>query len=220
MKQYIAYFRVSTKKQGESGLGMEAQQHAVRSFLKPGDVIVEEYVEVESGKRNNRAQLQAAIDHAKRIKGTLLIAKLDRLSRNAAFIFTLRDSGVNFKCADIPEANTLTIGIFAVLAQHERELISKRTKDALAVKKAQGAKLGNPENLTVLARKKGEYMRIRKAEENANNRRASALIQSYRVQGMPWSQIARKLNEAGFKASRGGAFQAIQVQRIHQRLTD
>ena len=155
-KQYIGYFRVSTRKQGESGLGMEAQQFAVRKFLKAGDLIVKEYVEVESGKRNNRIQLQAAIDHAKRIRGTLLIAKLDRLSRNAGFIFALRDSGVDFVCADMPDANTLTIGIFAVLAQHERELISSRTRAAQQAKKAQGHRLGKPENLTDEARKRGE----------------------------------------------------------------
>lgn len=218
MNHYITYLRVSTKKQGESGLGMEAQQHAVRSFLKPGDSIVEEYVEVESGKRNNRLQLQAAIDHTKRIKGTLLIAKLDRLSRNAAFIFTLRDSGVDFKCADIPEANTLTIGIFAVLAQHERELISKRTKEALAAKKAQGATLGSPQNLTVSARKKGQQVRMNNAAMNANNRRAAAMIRSDREKGLGWSDIARKLNKDGFRASQGGEFRPTQVQRIYQRL--
>ena len=218
MKQYIAYFRVSTKKQGESGLGMEAQQHAVRSFLKHGDYIEEEYVEIESGKRNNRIQLQAAIDHAKRIKATLLIAKLDRLSRNAGFIFALRDSGVDFVCVDMPDANTLTIGIFAVLAQHERELISSRTKAALQAKKAQGATLGKPENLTQLAREKGERVRINKAATNENNRRAGALIESYRVKGMRWAHIAQKLNDSGFRASRGGEFQATQVQRIFERI--
>ncbi|MHA6250039.1 recombinase family protein [Pontibacter sp. CAU 1760] len=218
MKQYIAYFRVSTKKQGESGLGMEAQQFAVRKFLKERDFIVKEYVEVESGKRNNRVQLQAAIDHAKRIRATLLIAKLDRLSRNAGFIFALRDSGVDFVCADMPDANTLTIGIFAVLAQHERELISSRTKAALQAKKDQGHKLGKPENLTPMARIRSLRSRVDKAAMNENNRRASALIQSYRGQGMNWTEIADKLNEAGFKASRGGEFQVTQVQRIYQRL--
>ncbi|MCC9138924.1 recombinase family protein [Pontibacter silvestris] len=217
MKQYIAYFRVSTRRQGESGLGMEAQQYAVRSFLKTEDTILEEYVEVESGKRNNRPQLLAAIDHAKRIRATLLIAKLDRLSRNASFIFALRDSGVDFVCADMPDANTLTIGIFAVLAQHERELISSRTKAALQVKKAQGVKLGKPQNLTNEARKKGEETRVLKAVLNENNKRASAMIQSCRKHGMNWSEIASELNKHGFRASRGGSFQAVQVQRIFKR---
>ena len=218
MKHYIAYYRVSTKKQGESGLGMEAQQYAVRSFLKAGDAIAAEYVEVESGKRDTRLQLRAAIGHAKRLRGTLLIAKLDRLSRNAGFIFALRDSGVDFVCADMPDANTLTIGIFAVLAQHERELISSRTRAALQAKKAQGHRLGKPENLTAAARKKGEQARVGKAAANENNRRAAALIASFRGQGMAWKEIARRLNEAGFRASQGGQFQATQVQRIHRRL--
>lgn len=117
--------------------------------------------------------MQAAIDHAKRIRGTLLIAKLDRLSRNAGFIFALRDSGVDFVCADMPDANTLTIGIFAVLAQHEREVISSRTKAALQAKKTQGARLGKPENLTPLARKKGVQARMLLAATNENNRRGS-----------------------------------------------
>lgn len=107
---------------------------------------------MESGKKNNRPQLLAAIEYARKVKATLIIAKLDRLSRNASFIFTLRDSGVDFVCADMPDANTLTIGIFAVLAQHERELISSRTKAALQMKKKQGVKLGKPENLTDQAR--------------------------------------------------------------------
>ncbi|TXK24827.1 recombinase family protein [Pontibacter qinzhouensis] len=217
-KQYIAYLRVSTQKQGQSGLGMEAQQHAVRNFLKPGDGIVTEYVEVESGKKDNRVQLHAAIGHAKRVRGTLLIAKLDRLSRNAGFIFALRDSGVDFVCVDMPDANTLTIGIFAVLAQHERELISSRTKAALQAKKAQGAQLGKPENLTPLARKKGELARREKAAVNENNRRAAAMIESHREKGMGWAAIARRLNESGHRASQGGGFQATQVQRIYRRL--
>ena len=124
--KYVAYYRVSTKAQGDSGLGLEGQRSAVFNFVK--GTIVAEFTEVESGKNNQRAQLSAAIDRAKKENAVLVIAKLDRLSRNASFIFTLRDSGVNFQCVDMPDANTLTIGIFATLAQHERELISSRTK--------------------------------------------------------------------------------------------
>src|SRR4030095_6309592 len=112
------------------------------------------FTEKESGKINSRPQLLTAIDYAKEHSATLLIAKLDRLSRNASFIMTLRDTGVNFVCCDMPEANTLTIGIMAVMAQDERERISRRTKDALAVLKKRGVKLGNPKNLTDKARKK------------------------------------------------------------------
>ena len=151
MPTYFAYYRVSTKQQGASGLGLEAQQAAVVSFLKGGQS-QGEYVEVESGKKNQRPQLLAAMAAARAAGGVLLIAKLDRLSRTARFIFTLRDSGVDFVCCDMPDANTLTVGLFAVLAQHERETISKRTKDALAAKKARGAQLGTPANLTAGAR--------------------------------------------------------------------
>ncbi|QNF31384.1 recombinase family protein (plasmid) [Adhaeribacter swui] len=218
MKKYVAYYRVSTAKQGISGLGLEAQQYAVNAFVKGAAQIVAEYTEVESGKKNNRTQLLLAIAEAKKQKATLLIAKLGRLSRNAAFIFTLRDSGVDFVCADMPDANTLTIGIFAVLAQHERELISSRTKAALQMKKKQGVKLGTPENLTDQARLTSLQVRQQKAITNKNNKRAAALIQVYRQQGFTWLAIAQKLNEAGFKTSRGGMFQAVQVQRIYQQL--
>ena len=216
-KKYVAYYRVSTAKQGASGLGLEAQQYAVVTFLK-GQKITSEFVEVESGKKNNRPQLIAAIEQARKIKATLVIAKLDRLSRNASFIFTLKDSGVDFVCADMPDANTLTIGIFAVLAQHERELISSRTKAALQAKIAQGAKLGNPQNLTYADRVAGAQVLKEKALTNQNNKRAAAMIKLYRKQGLSWLGIAGKLNEDGFRTSRGREFQAVQVQRIIKRL--
>ena len=133
---------------------------------------VAEFTEVESGKNNQRVQLATAIDRAKKENAVLVIAKLDRLSRNASFIFTLRDSGVNFQCVDMPDANTLTIGIFATLAQHERELISSGTKAALNAKIAQGAKLGKPENLTSNAQAKGVASNVARAKANENNRRA------------------------------------------------
>jgi DNA invertase Pin-like site-specific DNA recombinase len=140
---YFAYYRVSTQKQGNSGLGLEAQQVAVVNFLK-GDRPVGEYMEIESGKKNQRPQLLAAIAAARQAGGVLLIAKLDRLSRNAGFILALRDSGVQFACCDMPDANTLTVGLFAVIAQHERETISQRTKDALQAKKARGRNSARP----------------------------------------------------------------------------
>ena len=115
MKKYVAYYRVSTAKQGASGLGLEAQRASVHSYTRSAESIIAEYTEVESGKHDNREQLHAAISHAQRSSATLVIAKLDRLSRNAGFIFALRDSGVDFICADMPEANTLTIGIFATI---------------------------------------------------------------------------------------------------------
>jgi len=178
---YVAYYRVSTKKQEASGLGLEAQRVAVAGFVRGR--IVAEFTETESGKRDEREKLRLAIDRAKREGAVLVIAKLDRLSRNASFIFTLRDSGVNFQCVDMPDANTLTIGIFATLAQHERELISSRTKAALSVKKVAGIKLGTPENLTDADRAKGVVAVKQKAASNENNRRASSMVAMMRQVG-------------------------------------
>ncbi|WP_317128928.1 recombinase family protein [Hymenobacter metallicola] len=165
-KKYIPYYRVSTQKQGASGLGLEAQQAAVQSFVTSAGHVVGEFVEVESGKKNQRPQLAAAIAAARQHGAVLLIAKLDRLSRNAGFIFALRDSGVEFVCCDMPDANTLTVGLFAVIAQHERETIAKRTKDALAAKKARGAQLGTPANLTPAAIEKSRHVRQANARDN------------------------------------------------------
>ena len=214
---YVAYYRVSTKKQGESGLGLAAQRTAVARFV--GGPVVAEYTETESGKKNQRHQLRLAIDAARREGATLIIAKLDRLSRNASFIFTLRDSGVQFQCVDMPDANTLTIGIFASLAQHERELISSRTKAALDVKRANGARLGKPENLTPAARLKGSAANHHRAATNQNNRRATSLIHLMRGAGSSYADIARELNRAGFQTARGNPFQATQVMRLAGRLT-
>lgn len=214
--RYVAYYRVSTRKQGESGLGLEAQRAAVSGFCK--GIIIAEFTEVESGKKDSRKQLALAIDKAKKENAILVIAKLDRLSRNASFIFALRDSGVNFQCVDLPEANTLTIGIFATMAQHERELIAGRTKAGLAVKKAQGIKLGKPENLTPEARKKGVEANARRALDNENNRRATAMIKMMRSAGKSYTKIAEQLNKTGFRASRGGLFSAVQVKRLTERI--
>jgi DNA invertase Pin-like site-specific DNA recombinase len=215
-KPYVCYYRVSTAKQGQSGLGLQAQKTAVSQFVKDRAVIGE-FVEVESGKNNQRPQLAAAIAFAKAHQATLVIAKLDRLSRNAGFIFALRDSGVDFICADMPDANTLTVGIFAVLAQHERELISSRTKAALAAKKQQGYTLGKPENLTPQAALKGRMAYQKITAENENNQRAKAMIVYMRDSGMRWTAIADKLNQTGFKTSRGKHFRAEQVKRLYFR---
>ena len=216
MKKYVAYYRVSTAKQGISGLGIDAQKAAVATFLKGADLLAE-FVEVESGKKNQRTELSRAIASAKAQGATLVIAKLDRLSRNAGFIFALRDSGVDFVCCDIPDANTLTVGIFAVIAQHERETISKRTKDALQAKKAKGEKLGTPENLTEEVRMMGVQARQRNAREHSGSRQATALIMSRRAQNVSFTQIAKELNNLNFVARRGGMFNQKQVQRLHER---
>jgi len=218
MKSYVAYLRVSTQKQGQSGLGLEAQRAAVGAFTQAAHLVAE-FVEVESGKQNQRPQLAAAIALAKAKAATLLIAKLDRLSRNVGFIFQLRDAGVDFVCCDMPDANTLTVGIFAVLAQHERELISQRTKAALAAKQAQGAQLGTPANLTPAATQKGRDHNQAKAHANEHNVRAAAHIVLLREKGLNYSQIAQKLNALHFVTRYGKPFRAEQVKRLYLRTT-
>ncbi|RNI23565.1 recombinase family protein [Rufibacter latericius] len=217
MKTYVAYYRVSTQKQGLSGLGLDAQKMAVKAFLKCDTCVVLEYTEIESGKRDARPQLMLAISHAKTTGSVLVIAKLDRLSRNASFIFALKDSGVEFVCADMPDANTLTIGIFAVLAQHERELISSRTKAALNAKKAQGHILGTPANLTEEARLQGLKVRQSNAANSKENKQAVHLILSARAEGKSFPQIVSKLNELGYLTSRGKKFGLSSVHKLYTR---
>jgi DNA invertase Pin-like site-specific DNA recombinase len=163
---FIAYYRVSTKRQGQSGLGLEAQQHAVQVFLHScGGALIGEYTEVETGKRNNRPQLQMALAAVKKAKGRLIIAKLDRLARNAAFVLNLLESSMDFVAADMPDANKLTIQIMAAFAEHERDQISARTKAALAAAKTRGVVLGaNGKILAkqhkVEAQKRAESLRV------------------------------------------------------------
>jgi len=208
----ITYFRVSTARQGQSGLGLEAQRAAVAAYCQGRCEIADEYVEVESGKNNARPQLAAAIAQAKALGAKLIIAKLDRLSRNAAFIMELRDSGVDFVAADMPEANTLTIGLMAVMAQDERERISARTKAALQAKKAQGATLGKPENMTHEAQVKGAKARHDKAADGY--RKISGYVKLLRNSGLSYAKIAETLNSEGHTTPTGKRFAAMQVKRI------
>ena len=195
-------------------MGLEAQQAAVRAFVPDPAQLLPEYVEVESGKNNHRPQLLAAIAEARRVGATLLIAKLDRLSQNAGFIFTLRDAGVDFVCCDMPDANTLTVGLFAVLAQHERETISRRTKDALTAKKARGARLGTPTNLTNAARTTGREVMQANARDHQANRQAARLAGLLRTQGHSLPQIAAELTAAGYRTRRGGVFHPTTVHQL------
>ncbi len=147
MKKYIGYYRVSTKMQGIDGNGMAAQRETVRRFVEGQKGVLEkEFSEVESGRKTDeeRPQLAAALDYCKRNKATLVIAKLDRLARNAEFLLRLQNSGADFLCCDCPNADKFTVSLFAILAQRERELTSERTRNALAALKASGKKLGTP----------------------------------------------------------------------------
>src|SRR6476469_7037084 len=166
--KFVAYYRVSTRRQGASGLGVEAQQKAVRDYLNGGRwQLVEEIVEVESGKRDDRPQLAHALDLCRAWRATLIIAKLDRFARNVEFTARLMNSCIEFVAVDFPQANRLTIHILAAMAEHEREMISARTKAALAAAKARGTKLGNPNGLSVEARTRGTAVAVAKRKARA-----------------------------------------------------
>ena len=217
-RKFVAYFRVSTQKQGRSGLGLDAQISSVLNYAKNGEVIGE-FTDVESGGNNERPELKKAIELAKKEGASLVIAKLDRLSRNLMFISALMDSKVKFVCVDMPDANEFTIHIFAALAQQERKMISERTKSALASAKAKGTKLGTPENFSVEGRRKGnEIMKI-KARNNLNNKRAVGYIRLLRDrEGLTYHQIANKLNEEGYLTSRGKLFYPATVLRLYNKI--
>ena len=221
--KFTAYYRVSTHKQGQSGLGLEAQKESVRRYVTgKGEAVPPPFIEVESGKNNDRPVLKQAIAHCKANGTTLLIAKIDRLSRNAAFILMLKDelesAGVKFVACDMPEANTLTIGMLAVIAQAEREAISKRTKAALKAKKDRGEQLGTPENLTPAAMAKGHATIAKMARQDKSVRHAYHFIAPLRDKGLSFAKIAAELNAEGYTTRKGGQFYASQVKRIYDRL--
>lgn len=214
--KYIAYYRVSTKRQR---LGLEAQHEIVANWItNNGGEIVDEFSEKESGKNNNRKALYEALKKCKKENCELLIAKLDRLSRNVSFIFALKDSNVKFRACDLPEFNTMTLAIFSGLAQQERELISCRTKSALKTLKDKGVKLGNPNaHFTSEVRNMAYKAHTASAKANLNNKRASSMVKIMLSYTQNLSQIARELNDNGFTTSRGNKFNPIQIKRIIQQ---
>ncbi|GAB3967758.1 recombinase family protein [Spirosoma terrae] len=215
---YICYYRVSTKAQGRSGLGLGDQRTIVNRYLRDDDKLLLEFTEVESGKKGDRPKLQEAIRACQQQGAKLLIAKLDRLSRNVAFVMTLRDSGVDFVACDLPDANTLTVGMMVTFAQYEAERTSERTRAALAQKKVQGFKLGKPENLTLQAIQKGEAIRVNNALTNKANVQATELATLYRNNGMTYSKIADKLNQTHYQTRRNKRFDGKAVYRLLQRI--
>jgi DNA invertase Pin-like site-specific DNA recombinase len=219
----ISYYRVSTAKQGESGLGLEAQRAAVNAYAaRAGGSQLAEYVEVESGKRDHRPELLKALHHAKVTGGTLVIAKLDRLSRNVAFLAALQESGTRFVCADMPEANELTIHIMAAIAQAERKMISQRTKDALAAAKARGAVLGNPNGAAALRRAQrgnADAVAVVKGKAAAFAADVLPIIHAIKEEGhSSLSAIAEQLNARDIKTARGGRWEKATVRNILTRI--
>jgi DNA invertase Pin-like site-specific DNA recombinase len=213
--KYVAYYRVSTERQGRSGLGLEAQRKAVLDHLNGGGwKLLGEFTEVETGKGSNalakRPQLQAALDLCRKQKATLLIAKLDRLARNVHFVSGLMESGVDFVAADMPMANRLTVHILAAVAEHEREMISQRTKAALAAAKARGVQLGQ-HGKEVLSRLNGQEAAKRARElRPLLNELAAAGFSSTRL-------IAAELNRRGVKSPRGRSWHQTSVARLLSR---
>jgi DNA invertase Pin-like site-specific DNA recombinase len=214
--KWVSYLRVSTGKQGESGLGLEAQRAAVEAYLNGGNwTLAAEFVEVESGKRDsNRPQLAAALAACKKLKAKLVVAKLDRLSRNVRFIATVMDSGVEFIACDNPHATRLTLHILAAVAEHEREMISQRTKAALAAAKARGKKLGGP-NLA-LATTLGNEANRAAADRFAQN--VAPVIRDIKASGITTLRaIAAALNARGVPTPRGAQWNATQVMSVLRR---
>ena len=236
MCKVIAYYRVSTEGQGRSGLGLDAQRQAVTALCHSrGWQIMADYTEVESGKLADRQQLTAALHHAKVTGGTLVIAKLDRLSRNAAFITALQDSGAKFIAADMPEANELTVHIMAAVAQAERQAIAKRTREALAAAKARGtwakadgtpykssSRLGNPNGAAAIrraAKGNGASLESIKGNADAFATDLAPIVDRLRTEGLTsLPQIARGLNEGGFATPRGRKWHPSSVSNLIKRI--
>lgn len=213
---FVSYLRVSTERQGRSGLGLEAQRKAVSDFLAgSASRLVAELVEVESGSRDSRPRLAEALSLCRVHSATLLIAKLDRLSRDAHFLLGLQKAGVRFVAADMPEANEMVVGIMAVVAQAERKMISARTKAALAAAKDRGKRLGTPRNLSnqQAGAVRGRASQAQRAQSRARD--LAPLFAAIRSEGASsLGQIASALNERGVPAARGGAWSPVQVRRI------
>ena len=226
-KTIVGYARVSTKGQGESGLGLEGQQTAIATYASQhGAVVIRLYVEVESGRKADRPQLQLAIAHSKRSKATLVVAKLDRLTRNVGFLSRLMESGVDFVACDNPTANKLTIHILAAVAENEAEAISARTKAALTAYKARGGKLGATrpqcQNLTDAARKIGAKAAGAAVAAKANEAYSdlAPIMRQMRANGSTQQAIADELNQQGHTTRHGKQWNQVQVKRVLDRFQE
>jgi len=208
MVDYVAYYRVSTEKQGRSGLGLAAQKARISAFLSPTDRVLAEFVDIQSGRKDNRAELNKALAVAKTKKAKLVMARLDRFSRKVSFIARIMDEGISLCCAEMPNATEFQLHIFAALAQEERRLISERTKAALAEAKKRGRKLGaNGAKLAVINKRLADDF-------------AASVSQTVQEIGLEksYSEIARQLNESGVQTRTGRRFYAQTVKNIALRL--
>jgi DNA invertase Pin-like site-specific DNA recombinase len=216
MTTFVAYYRVSTDKQGRSGLGLEAQREAVSRYLAGrghgGEVVLlEEFTDIESGKQHsNRPALAAALELCRKKKAAIVIAKLDRLARNVAFIANLMESGVDFVAVDMPQANRLTLHILAAVAEHEREMTSQRTKEALAAATRRGVKLGNP-TPQVSLHKCRNTIAARVEQEHA---KIYPTICELRERGLSFRAIARELERRGIATPKGGRWHSESIARL------
>jgi DNA invertase Pin-like site-specific DNA recombinase len=238
MKKYIAYYRVSTQKQGEDGLGINAQKNAVLNFVGNKEIIAE-YTEVETAtKKKKRVEIYKAIELAKKESAVLVVAKLDRLTRDVSFVSALYSSGIEFVCCDNPNANKLTIQLLSVIAENEADMISVRIKSALAVKKenikngiytnkdgsmmkpiAGKYRLGSPQGFGSNQKLGPEAVR-KKAKNNKANKQAMAIISEDKKNGYTFQKIADKLNKLEYRTSRGNMFYANTVRLLYLRCED
>lgn len=220
----VCYLRVSTSRQGASGLGLEAQRAAVMAHVGAhGMTVAAEFVEVESGKRDDRPQLAAALAVCRLHRAQLVIAKLDRLARNVAFIANLMDGGVDFVACDMPHANRLTLHLMAAMAEHEREMISERTKAALAAAKARGTRLGNPNGAAHLLdgcrQAAAASAARRKADASQRDMAVAPILAELAASGVAGARsLAYELNMMGVPAPSGGIWSAGQVRVVARRL--
>jgi DNA invertase Pin-like site-specific DNA recombinase len=219
--KWIGYLRVSTDRQGKSGLGLEAQRKAVEDFLNGGKwSVVKEFVEVESGKKADRPKLAEAIQACRAYGAKLVIAKLDRLSRDAHFLLGLEKAGVDFVAADMPNANRLTVGIMAMVAEEERRMISKRTKEALAAAKRRGVKLGGDRGVVPTRKVRAKAIEALQARASARAADLAPIVAEIQAAGVTsLSGIAAALNEKDIATPRGnGTWTPTQVSRLLERL--
>ena len=218
-EQYVSYLRVSTQKQGYSGLGLEAQKEIIKNFLHDKTPIAE-FTEIESGRKTDRPKLKEALTQCRTTGATLIVAKLDRLARNVSFLSNLLESDVEIVFCDFPQANKMVLHILDAISQYEAELTAQRTKAALQAKKARGAKLGNPEHLMNKHKQaiaNSNKTNSEKAKKNPNNKRAVAFLKVMISQGKSLTEMTDILNSEGFVTAQGCKFVPATVRRLIKR---